>query len=39
MIKYLNDDSLRKEKARLGFEKVKGFNHENYRTKLLEVFA
>lgn len=39
MKKYLNDDSLRKEKARLGFEKVKGFNHENYRTKLLKVFA
>ena len=38
MIKYLNDDSLRKEKAKLGFEKVKAFNHENYRTKLLEVF-
>ena len=39
MIKYLNEDSLRKEKARLGFERVKNFNHENYKTKLLEVFA
>ena len=38
MIKYLSDDSLRKEKAKLGFERVKNFNHENYRTKLLEVF-
>ena len=38
MIKYLSDESLLKEKARLGFEKVKGFNHENYSTKLLEVF-
>ena len=38
MIKYLNDDSLRKEKAKLGFERVKNFNHENYRIKLLEVF-
>ena len=38
MIKYLNDYSLRKEKARLGFERVKNFNHENYRIKLLELF-
>ena len=38
MIKYLEDDRLRKEKAKLGFERVKGFNHENYRIKLLEIF-
>ena len=38
MTKYLSDDSLRKEKAKLGFERVKNFNHENYRIKLLEVF-
>ena len=39
MIKYLEDDRLRKEKAKLGFERVKGFNHENYRIKLLEILA
>jgi glycosyltransferase involved in cell wall biosynthesis len=37
MMMYLNDESLRQEKARLGFERVSGFNHENYRAKLLEV--
>jgi len=38
MIKYLEDDNLRKEKAKQGLERVKGFNHENYRIKLLEIF-
>ena len=37
MIKYLEDDNLRKEKAKKGLKRVKGFNHENYRIKLLEV--
>jgi len=37
MMMYLNDESLRKEKARLGFERVSGFNHDEYRKKLLEV--
>ena len=36
MMRYLSDDSLRKEKAKLGFERLKGFNHENYRGKLLK---
>lgn len=37
MMMYLNDERLRQEKARLGFERVSEFNHENYRAKLLEV--
>ena len=34
---YLSDDSFRNEKSKLGLERVKGFNHESYRTKLLKV--
>lgn len=37
MMMYLNNDNLRKEKAKLGFEKVVNFNHKNYREKLLKV--
>ncbi len=37
MIMYLNDNDLRNEKAKLGLERVKDFNHENYKIKLLEV--
>ena len=37
MIMYLNDNNLRNEKAKLGLERVKDFNHENYRIKLLKV--
>ena len=37
ILMYLRDESLRQEKSRLGFERVSGFNHENYRNKLLEV--
>lgn len=37
MMMYLDYENLRKDKARLGFERVSGFNHENYRGKLLEV--
>ena len=39
MIKYLEDDNLRKEKAKQGLERVKGFNHEDYRIRLLDVFV
>jgi len=34
---YLDDEELRKEKAQLGYEKVKNFDHSNYRKKLLKV--
>ena len=37
MMVYLSDEGLRKEKARLGFERVKNFNHNEYREKLLDV--
>lgn len=37
MMVYLSDEGLRKEKARLGFERVSGFNHEEYGKKLLEI--
>jgi glycosyltransferase involved in cell wall biosynthesis len=37
MMMYLSDEDLRKEKARLGFERVSGFNHDEYGKKLLEV--
>ena len=37
MIMYLNDEDLRREKARLGFDRVNGFNHEAYGEKLIEV--
>lgn len=37
MIMYLNDNNLRKEKAKLGLERVKDFNHENYKIRLLRV--
>lgn len=38
MMMYLSDESLRKGKARLGFEKVSGFNHEEYGKKVLGIF-
>ncbi len=37
MMMYLSNNTLRMEKAKLGFEKVNGFNHEEYRKKLLKV--
>ena len=37
MTMYLNDNSLRNAKAKLGLERVKDFNHENYKIKLLKV--
>ena len=37
MTMYLNDNSLRNDKAKLGLERVKDFNHENYKIKLLKV--
>jgi glycosyltransferase involved in cell wall biosynthesis len=36
MMMYLNNESLIKEKTMKGFERVIGFNHENYKIKLLE---
>lgn len=37
MMMYLNDEKLRKEKARLGFERVENFNHNEYKNKLMEL--
>lgn len=37
MMMYLSDDSLRNEKAKLGLERVKDFNHKSYKIKLLKV--
>jgi len=34
---FRSDEVLRKEKAKLGFERVNGFNHEAYGEKLLRV--
>jgi len=39
MMIYLSDVGLKNEKARLGFERVNGFNHEAYREKLLEAIG
>ena len=39
IIMYLNDENLRKEKAKLGLNKVKNFNHINYSKSLLEIIA
>ena len=39
MMMYLNDENLRKDKARLGFDRVNGFNHEVYGEKLLKVIS
>jgi glycosyltransferase involved in cell wall biosynthesis len=36
MLMYLNKEDFRKEKADLGFERVRGFNHQAYRAKLLK---
>lgn len=36
MMMYLSDVELKNEKARLGFERISGFNHDAYREKLLE---
>ena len=36
MMMYLSDVELKNEKARLGFERVNGFNHEAYGEKLLK---
>jgi len=37
MMAYLSNEELRKIKARLGFERVRGFNHEEYKKKLIGV--
>jgi len=37
MMTYLNDENLRTEKAKKGFEKIATFNHVEYRKKLLDV--
>lgn len=37
IIMYLDDENLRKEKAKKGYEKVKNFNHSEYRKRLLEI--
>ncbi|MGJ0359252.1 glycosyltransferase family 4 protein [Aliarcobacter cryaerophilus] len=37
MMMYLNDEKLQKEKARLGFERVENFNHNEYKNKLMEL--
>ena len=37
MMIYLNDENLRAEKAKKGFEKIINFNHGEYRQKLLDV--
>jgi len=37
MIMYLTDEDLKKQKAKLGFERVINFNHDAYRKKLLKV--
>ena len=39
IIMYLNDENLRKEKAKLGLDKVKNFNHLNYSKNLLEIIT
>lgn len=39
MMMYLSDVGLKNEKARLGFERVNGFNHDAYREKLLEAIG
>ncbi len=38
MLMFLNNENLRKDKARLGFLKVKEFNHSIYKERLIEVF-
>lgn len=37
MLIYIEDESLRKEKAMLGYRKIAGFNHDVYLKRLLEV--
>ncbi len=37
ILMYLKDEKLRKANAEIGFEKVKNFNHEQYRRKLVEI--
>ena len=37
MLMYLKDKGLQQEKARLGYEKVNDFNHNEYSKKLLKV--
>ena len=37
MMMYLGDVNLREKKTKLGFEKINGFNHEQYSEKLLKV--
>ena len=33
---YIENKDLRREEAKCRFERIKGFNHENYRKRLLE---
>lgn len=37
MMMYLSNENLRKEKSRLGFEKINGFNHDAYRQQLMSI--
>jgi glycosyltransferase involved in cell wall biosynthesis len=36
---YLKDENLRKEKAKLGLDKVKHFNHINYSKNIVEIIT
>jgi glycosyltransferase involved in cell wall biosynthesis len=37
IIMYLENDELRMQKAKVGFEKVVNFNHNEYRKKLISI--
>lgn len=39
MMMYLDDEDLRKEKARLGFQRITNFNHNEYTKKLIELLS
>ena len=38
MLLYLNSSKLRKQKAKLGFDRIKMFSHENYSNELVKIF-
>lgn len=37
MMLYIENEDLRRDKAKLGFDKVNGFNHQFYRARLMEI--
>ena len=37
IMKYLDDENLRKKNSELGFEKIKDFNHDRYCDKLKKI--